>query len=174
MTSMVICEIIHKDSLEACLWTRLVDYLYECGLAFFRLVFHGAERVFLLINYITHTLHSVFLVHYVFTITINSFRSVFGIRFLKRNLTTVCCSDWELSCLGDSLTSRIIDNTKETHSCDYDFCFPLNIPLNLKNQVILHFFSAKNLHKWIKSSTFAAKNIIRMYISNQIYVKILL
>ena len=47
MTSMVICEIIHKDSLEACLWTRLVDYLYECGLAFFRLVFHGAERVFL-------------------------------------------------------------------------------------------------------------------------------
>lgn len=60
MTSMVIWEIIHKDSSEACLWTMLVDYLYECGLAFLRLVFHRAQRVFLLINYIIHTLHSVF------------------------------------------------------------------------------------------------------------------
>lgn len=70
MTSMVICEIIHKDSLEACLWTRLVDYLYECGLAFLRLVFHKAQRVFLLINYIIHTLH-------------NRFRYVFGFVFGK-------------------------------------------------------------------------------------------
>ena len=50
MTSMVIQEIMQKDSLEACLWTRLVDYLYECGLAFLRLVFHKAQRVFLVID----------------------------------------------------------------------------------------------------------------------------
>lgn len=36
-------EIIHMGSSEACLWTSLVDYIFECGLAFFRLVFskHG-------------------------------------------------------------------------------------------------------------------------------------
>ena len=65
MTSMVICEIIHKDSLEACLWTRLVDYLYECGLAFFRLVFHGAKRVFLCIRVLRRDESRVFICRFV-------------------------------------------------------------------------------------------------------------
>lgn len=30
-------EIIQKDSSEACLWTMLLDYLYECGLHSFAL-----------------------------------------------------------------------------------------------------------------------------------------
>ena len=61
MTSMVICEIIQKDSSEACLWTMLLDYLYECGLHSFALfsiersefsfktVFHRAQPAFSII-----------------------------------------------------------------------------------------------------------------------------
>ena len=44
-------EIIHMGSSEACLWTSLVDYIFECGFAFFRLVFSKRSAFPFFINF---------------------------------------------------------------------------------------------------------------------------
>ena len=65
-----VCKFTYKQTDELLHTSRVERLLIPVFL--FETVFHKAQRVFLLINYIIHTLH-------------NRFRHVFEIRFLKRN-----------------------------------------------------------------------------------------